>query len=743
MEGKNLTTARLAMEADANIIGSAFVVKPEKTLINRLGVIFGIVEIYNLNDIFIDRVLDAIGDLKTEYYLPPFDDKKPERRFEEALARANRRISTAVSESIYPIDLRNLRIVMGLSLGNKIFLSHTGRSQALFFRQKKNGSLLILNILDTGEERPKPEPEKVFSNIISGEITERDTLMVCNNEFLSLMSQNDLGEMLALAPAEEGIKKLEATLHSQPLKSNYYSVLLKSADFQLIAPTAATAMTATTEAATAETAETVAPTKTPYQFDRMRVDNPRPAGPGQTSPGESKTQSSLDRLLITQVRTEQYLTPSLMPAWQKFFFLLFKYFKISLVWLGRGLNITLVWLGRKLHTGYNLLANKIIAGRAAKAKRIINTIEPKRPTQGEILNKDLTTDEFMSAPEPMQSEVAQDAIEQPRPRSSLNWQERFSSGWLAQKINAWINGMIENFLNLSIWQKGSLVAALLLLLIFSQSVVWIGRSSELNSPQTSPVGKIGNQIQSLVDNAEAQNIFNDEKGAYASLAQADELLKTIPVKRSNQSTINNLKQKIDDVRRVLGKEINLADLKPTIDLKLSNPSADIIGLAKTGKYFWVFNNSDAKFYRLDSGAWQWTTATSTVTNAKKLSAVDDKSLIVITGDNSSYKLTLASMAAIKFKPSKDYFNIKTDLKSLTLEPPIASSTISQSVKDGVYQYLLDTTVGRLVVLDDKNVLKRQYTGPFIADGASFVGSAKDKKFWVLFDGKIYQINWDF
>ena len=728
------------MEADANIIGSAFVVKPEKTLINRLGVIFGIVEIYNLNDIFIDRVLDAIGDLKTEYYLPPFDDKKPERRFEEALTRANRRISTAVSESIYPIDLRNLRLVMGLSLGNKIFLSHTGRSQALFFRQKKNGGLLIINILDTGEERPKPEPEKVFSNIISGEITERDTLMVCNNEFLSLLSQNDLGEMLALAPAEEGLKKLEATLHSQPLKSNYYSVLLKSADFQPISPVSAV----TTEAgATATETAATTPAKQPYQFDRMRVDNPRPAGPGQTSPAEGKTQSSLDRLLITQVRTEQYLTPSLMPAWQKFFVLLFKYLKISLVWLGRGLNVTLVWLGRKLHAGYNLLANKIIAGRAAKAKRIINNIESKRPTQEEILNEELTTDEFMSAPEPMQSEVAQDAIEQPRPKSLLNWQERFSSGWLAQKINGRINDLIKNFLSLNIWQKGSLIAALVLLLIFSQSVVWIGRSSELNSPQTSPIGKIGNQIQGLVDNAEAQNIFNDEKGAYASLAQAEELLKTIPVKRSNQATINDLKQKIDDVRRALGKETNLTDLKPVIDLKLSNSSADIAGLAKTGKYFWVFNNSDAKFYRLDSATWQWTTATSTISNAKKLTAIDDKTLAVVNGDNSIYKLTLSNMSAVKFKPSKDYFNIKLDLKSLTLEPPIASSTISQSAKDGAWQYLLDATVGRLVILDDKNILKRQYTGPFITTGASFVGSAKDKKFWVLFDGKIYQIDWDF
>jgi len=101
------------------------------------------------------------------------------------------------------------------------------------------------------------------------------------------------------------------------------------------------------------------------------------------------------------------------------------------------------------------------------------------------------------------------------------------------------------------------------------------------------------------------------------------------------------------------------------------------------------------------------------------------------------------MSAVKFKPSKDYFNIKLDLKSLTLEPPIASSTISQSAKDGAWQYLLDATVGRLVILDDKNVLKRQYTGPFITAGASFVGSAKDKKFWVLFDGKIYQIDWDF
>lgn len=743
MEGKNLTTARLAMEADANIIGSAFVVKPEKTLANRLGVIFGVVEIYNLNDIFVDRILDAISDLKTEYYLPPFDNKTPERRFEEALTRTNRRISAAISESVHPVDLRNLRLVMGLTLGSKVYLSHTGRSQALFFRQKKDGSLLILNILDTGEERPKPEPEKVFSNIISGEITPRDTLLLCNNEFLSLVSQNELGEMLSSTTVEEGSKKLETVLHSQPLKSNYYSVLLKSAD---LPSTAAAA----TPATTADSKQRIANT-------------PVASRQSQLTPKESKPQSSINELLYTQVRTEQYLTPSLMPAWQKFFVLVFKYSKIGLSYLWRGLNIAIIWLGRKLYAGYNYLANQISKKRAAKAKKIISlddnpleteempAIEAEEAKASEALDKELTGDEFMSAPALMESDVEQAEVkteiesktEIKQKKSLLNWQEKSSSSRLAKQINGWINGLIEKFLLLNMWQKFLLIAGLILLISFSQSVVWIGRSSEVGSPRLSSTAKISNQIKSLVDNAEAQNIFNDEKGAYASLLQADELLKQIPAKRSNQATIDELKQRIDDVRRALRRETNMSSLKPLVDFSSVVLSANVVGLARVGKYFWVFDNSNAKFYRLDPVTLQWTSATSSIVTAKKLAAMDDKNLIVIAGDNSAYKLTLSDMSTAKFKPSKDYFNIKADLKTLIIDPPIASSTISQSAKDGVWQYFLDTTLGRLVILGDKNIFKRQYTGPFIKTGSSFVGSSKDKKFWVLSDNKLYQINWDF
>ena len=116
MEPSKIKTAKLALEADGNIVGECFVLTPEKDLDKKLGVLFGIVEIYNINDTFISGLWEAINDLKTEYYLPPFNlERGLEKRFEEAVARANRRIKNAVSQSIEDVDLRNLSAVLGIS----------------------------------------------------------------------------------------------------------------------------------------------------------------------------------------------------------------------------------------------------------------------------------------------------------------------------------------------------------------------------------------------------------------------------------------------------------------------------------------------------------------------------------------------------------------------------------------------------------------------------------------------------
>jgi len=226
---KNQTKiAKLAIEADVNIIGEAFIVKTDKDLIAKLGTLFGIVEVYNTDDNFSHKLLEIINDLKTEFYLPPYGIQiSPQKRFEEALARANRRLFLAFNESIQPIDLRNINVTVGLLRKNEIYLSRIGQGRAFLFHRKKNWEMLILDILSDDSQNQKPNPEKLFSSILSGSLSEKDALLVCNEEFINYFSQKELAENIEQKIPEDFFRYLGNQIKEKSAKNNFYAIAIK------------------------------------------------------------------------------------------------------------------------------------------------------------------------------------------------------------------------------------------------------------------------------------------------------------------------------------------------------------------------------------------------------------------------------------------------------------------------------------------------------------------------------------
>ena len=323
------------MEADGNIIGECFILTPDKDLGKRLGVLFGIVEAYNINDAFIDGLWEAINDLKTEYYLPPFNlERGLEKRFEEAIARANRRIRSAVTQSIEEVDLRNLSAVLGISWEGRIFLTSTGRFKGLFVRRKKNGDLLIADLLSASADRKfKPEPDKLFANILSGELEDRDAMLFVNEEFLDFFSQTDLAEIALENPAEQTVKILENRLKEKVARKNFYALAIKPETPEEAAienksaekPTAALVQNkAEIESADQEIiAEIKQPERQAANLETVKINQKI-----QTARQAAQPQQSIDRLLYTQVRTEKYLNPSTMPNWQKALIIIWGWSKV-------------------------------------------------------------------------------------------------------------------------------------------------------------------------------------------------------------------------------------------------------------------------------------------------------------------------------------------------------------------------------------------------------------------------------
>lgn len=715
MDKKQIKIAKLAIEADGNIIGESFVAKPEKDLASKLGVLFGVIEMYNVDDNFSHKLLEAVSDLKTEFYLPPYGTQStPEKRFEESLARANRRLFSAFSESIEPIDLRNINVTIGLSRKNEVYLSQIGHGKAFLFHRKKNWEMLVLDIL-SDEDRPaeKSNPEKLFSSVLSGAVGENDGLLVCNEEFLGYFSQNELARTIDESAPDEALKYLGDQIREKVAKANFYAIAIK-----------------------------------PEQKEKLLAEDVSQSKPITSKSGG--TQNSINKLLNTRAETEKYLAPSMMPNWQKALI-------ISGGWLKKAGSVAFAKTSVAAIAVANLTKAKLNQSKAnKKIERAQETevapipkdeISPTDQNQGEEINYNdfptEKTDEQFEVNENASSdfkvteevEAIEPLNERVTPLAAPNKPTKISSGKISNLINDWINDQIVKFLSLKLSQRVVLALALVLLFLFSQSIVWIGRAEESSSTRISSNNKAAQEIQRLIDNAEAQNIFNDEVGAMASIKKARETLEEIPDRWGNKDLRRQLTEKINSTYGRLQKITTLDSPKELINLGEGN----YVGLARTTGILWCFNNSNKELVSIDESGSAKRFA-SQMPEVSKISAIDDRYLAILAQDSSFYRYEVPKDEAVKTKPGKDYFTVKYPAPSPLLDPPLTASSTIRNISSGEYHYILDKDNGRIVILDKNGAIKKQYYSEKIKMSDSLIANTKGKKLWFLSGSSIYEID---
>jgi hypothetical protein len=709
MEEPNLKLTKLSLETDRNIIGECFISHPDKNLTSELGNLFSIIEIYNINDIFVDGFMEAISDLKTEYYLPPFNpNKSPEKRFEEAVARANRRIFSAINQSVEEVDLRNISAIIGIAIDNKVFISATGRIKGLFFRKKKNEEILIADILSSSlGKKFKPEPEKIFANILSGELSSKDAMLFINEQWLSFFSQSELSKISLENNPENIIKTLNQSLQEKVIKNNFYCIAIKSdlldevtIHDQKQSVTALISEKKTKDDLSNETNnEPELKNNLNTEANRQpEIQQQNPTITAKENISSHRPQKSLEKLLETQIKTEKYLTPSIMPNWQKLLLMLFNFTKKALIWLIlkiQELSLLIINSIKKLSKKY----------KNQSTSESTKNLEPKE-----------TTDQS----------------------------EKPSEIKLNDKINLFLNNKVISFLNLRITQKIALICGFLLIFGFFQSIVIIGRSLDKTGAEYN-YEIISKQIEEQLNKAEAQNIFNDEVGAMNAIAQARELLNEIPDKKSTDNIKNGLDDRIKTVAYNIQKTTYLENIEPLINLDENEEAkGDYAGLAKTNKIFWIYDNNQRHLIKLDTLTDNIDTQKSNLA-IKKIASIDDKNLIILTSENEYYKFEITKNSFTKIsKPSKEYFFLKPSSGKLPLIiPELNEKEIVMSFNENDYLLFLDSSNQRLVILDKNSNLRKQYHSPTLEKASSFIFNSKENKIWFLADGKIYQIDTDF
>src|SRR3989344_4232384 len=426
-------------------VGDVFVAQPKPELKNKLGTIIGLIELFAQPDEFVDKFFEIINDLETEYYLPPYDNEGGvEKRFEDCLQRANRRLNKIVADSPMEIELKNIDAFIGLVHKNAIYLSLIGQNNAFLFHRKKKHDYAIIDIFSqAGEKTAKINQEKLFSNIINGTITEKDNLFFCNDSILEYISQNELMEIITGNRPALALKEIEKILAPESRYNNFYAIALEP----LIKE----------NESSEELAKLSVPAAEPVRAAKL------------------PSQSSINKLISTQENTEKYLSPSLAPNWQKILILFYVGFKKTASWLWKYGRIAFSQLIKFLIIGFSYLGKNI----PPLAKKLISLITKKESIIEDSIVEAADVEDW-TASEPDQTITKKlKAGSQPKPKE--DYPNRFKkASSVLEAVSNWLNRQIEKFIALKKLQQILLVAVAILIFFFSQSLVWQGQASNLS-----------------------------------------------------------------------------------------------------------------------------------------------------------------------------------------------------------------------------------------------------------------------
>jgi hypothetical protein len=317
-----------------------------------LGKLFGIIEVETDSpDKRKYQILDSIiNELEKNYYYNKkiFNSsfgKIPEKvnietSFEGALKQLNDKIIELMQGGEIYLPLKRLHLIFGVLRDNNLCFTAHGQMHAYLVFEGKQKSQKIINILDTTKEpvakngKAKPAAAKIFSNIISGKLNQKNSLLFSTNTLFDYLSSDRLKKTLIAQSPAEAVNTIKSILSGVSPYVTFAALVIK-----LLPETA--------------------PVK----------------GAAITRP-----QSSIQGLLNTEDRTKEILSPSFKLNFKKYF----GYLADAGAYLKSALNKTKASVRSKIeHFKADRLAKKEARALLAEELRIEKELEAQKLKEAE------------------------------------------------------------------------------------------------------------------------------------------------------------------------------------------------------------------------------------------------------------------------------------------------------------------------------------------------------------------------
>lgn len=187
--------------------GTVFVLKPENYEKQRLGTLFGVIEIADISQesSYVANLLASV--MKKEYYLKL--ERSPDEAFESALRKANLALAELARHGSVSWTGK-INFVGGVLEKNNLHFSQLGKTHALLIRQGQIAD--IGKEAESEKEITESHPLKTFSDISSGKIEKGDKLILTTGDLMDIFSLAELRQNAATFSRGEFPDLLEAAL---------------------------------------------------------------------------------------------------------------------------------------------------------------------------------------------------------------------------------------------------------------------------------------------------------------------------------------------------------------------------------------------------------------------------------------------------------------------------------------------------------------------------------------------------
>ena len=278
----------LAIETEnsKHVKSKCFSSKPVKEKDKKLGKIFGFISMQSEDAKIPDFINFIIDQIKINYYsfAKENEDAVSEYNIEEALEGAlqktNIDIFAFLEKEKISILLQDIHILIAAIKNHGISFSAAGNIHGYLFHFKKNSIYQIINVYENIASADNLNPLKFFTQTISGQIANMDSMFFCTSNILDYLSLDKIKTIITQNEAPDCARFLK-TILSQVSTPKHFIFSIISVQKNIVAEK---------------------PLSTIYNFDYAKA----------------ASRDSIKKLAHTEKTTERFLNPSLRMTVKRF-----------------------------------------------------------------------------------------------------------------------------------------------------------------------------------------------------------------------------------------------------------------------------------------------------------------------------------------------------------------------------------------------------------------------------------------